>query len=114
MHPGKKNHEAVTSRWLASAHMTALDYDLLTSWENQQKETAGSTARIMRIGIKSTKDLQPRNHVGISTTKSLMSYLLDWRQKSNWCRQKKFFVLHHHGNGRQVALGVENECYDVI
>ena len=78
------------------------------------KKTPGSTARITRIGIKSTRELQPRNHAGISMTRSVMSYLLDRHQKSNWCRQKKFSVLHHHGNGRQVVLDVENVCYDVI
>ena len=86
--PGKKNHEAVASRQLAPAHVTAPDYDLLMSRENQQKQTAGSTAGIMGIGIKSTKELRPRNHTRISTTRSVTSYLLDWCQKSNWCRQK--------------------------
>ena len=37
MHFGKKNHEAVASRQLAPTHVIAPDYDLLTSWENQQK-----------------------------------------------------------------------------
>ena len=37
-HPGKKNHEAAASQQLAPAHMTAPDYDLLMSQENQQKK----------------------------------------------------------------------------
>ena len=113
MRPGKKNHEAVASRQLAPTHMTAPDYDLLTSWENQQK-IAGSTAGITRIGIKSTRELRPRNCAGVSTTRSIMSYLLNRCQKSNWCCHKKFGIVHRHGNGRQVALGVENVRYDVI
>ena len=56
MHPGKKNHEAAASQQLAPAHMTAPDFDLLMSLENQQK-TTGSTAGITRIGIKSTTEL---------------------------------------------------------
>ena len=40
MHPGKKNHEVVASWQLATAHMIAPDYDLLTSWKNQQKQQA--------------------------------------------------------------------------
>ena len=42
-----------------------------------------------------------------------MSYLLDWCQNSNWCRQK-VAVLHHYGNSHLVALRGEDECYDVI
>ena len=68
----------------------------------------------MRIEIKSITELRPRNHAGISTIRSVMSYLLDERQRSNWCHQEKFGVLHHYGNGHQVALDVENVCYDVI
>ena len=37
--PGKKNHKVVASQWLTPAHVIALDYDLLTSWENQQKNS---------------------------------------------------------------------------
>ena len=73
-HPGKKNHEAVASRWLAPNHMIALDYDLLMSQENQQK-TAGSTAGITRIGIKSTK--------GITTLES----------RQNWYDKKRNKLL---------------------
>ena len=40
MRPGKKNHEAVASRRLAPTHVIALDYDLLTNRENQQKQQA--------------------------------------------------------------------------
>ena len=40
MCPRKKNHEAVASRQLAPAHMTAPDYDLFTRWENQQNKQA--------------------------------------------------------------------------
>ena len=40
MHPGKKNHEAVASQWLAPTHVISLDYDLLTSQENQLKQQA--------------------------------------------------------------------------
>ena len=36
-HPGKKNHEAAASQQLAPTHVTAPDYDLLMSRENQQK-----------------------------------------------------------------------------
>ena len=75
-HPGKKNHEAAASQQLALADVTAPDFDLLTSRENQQK-TTGSTARIMRIGIKSTMELQPQSRAGISTIRSVTSYLLD-------------------------------------
>ena len=103
----------VASQQLAHAHVIAPDYDLLRSWENQQK-TAGSTAGITRIGIKSTRKLRSRNRTRISATGSIMSYLLDWHQKSNWCHQENFWVLHHHGNGHQVALGVENVRYEVI
>ena len=74
--PGKKNHEAAASQQLAPAHVTAPDYDLLTCQENQQK-TTGSTAGITRIGIKSTMELRPWSHAGISTIRSVMSYLLD-------------------------------------
>ena len=42
-----------------------------------------------------------------------MSYLLVWRQKSNWCHQK-IAVLHHYGNSHLVVLGGENACCDVI
>ena len=55
MHPGKKNHKAAASQQLAPAHVTAPDFDLLMSRENQQ--TTGSTAGITRIGIKSTMEL---------------------------------------------------------
>ena len=36
-HPEKKNHEVAASQQLAPAHMTAPDFNLLTSRENQQK-----------------------------------------------------------------------------
>ena len=39
-HPGKKNHKAAASQQLAPTYMTAPDYDLLTSRENQQKQQA--------------------------------------------------------------------------
>ena len=39
-HPRKKNHEAVASRQLAPAHVTAPDYDLFTRQENQQNKQA--------------------------------------------------------------------------
>ena len=55
--------------------------------ENQRKQTAGSTAGITRVGIM-FKELQPQNHAGIHTRESVMSYLLDWHQRSHWCRQK--------------------------
>ena len=37
MCPGKKNHEVAASQQLAPIHVTAPDFDLLTIWENQQK-----------------------------------------------------------------------------
>ena len=40
MYPRKKNHEAVASRQLAPAHVTAPDYDLFTRWDNQQNKHA--------------------------------------------------------------------------
>ena len=40
MCPRKKNHEAVASRQLAPAHVTAPDYNLFTRRENQQNKQA--------------------------------------------------------------------------
>ena len=63
----------------------------------------GSAAGITRVGI-SSQGLRPRSRVGISMRGSVMSYLLVWHQKSNWCHQKTA-VLHHYGNSCLVVLG---------
>ena len=96
MHPRKKNHEAAASQQLNPGHVVTYFTTYCRGGKKQQKGGQTKLLELQELEFN-LLGITARNCTGISTVKSVTSYLLDGI-KATTDDLKKFSILHHHGN----------------